>query len=78
MVSLRLFAMILLSLLCREIADGEPRIAWLTSCLTTLGMTLGFGLLVKSFALASLRHGTLDIARLQAGRSKIPLPAQSH
>ncbi len=56
MVSLRWLAIVMVSLLCREIAGCEPSLPWAVAWSSALGLSLGFGLLVKSFALASLRQ----------------------
>ncbi len=55
MVSLRLFTIILATLVCRELAQSPPWMVWHSSVLAMLGMTLGFGVLFRAFALAALR-----------------------
>jgi Zn-dependent protease with chaperone function len=63
MVSLRVFATILITLICQQIASDQPAIEWWNSVFATLGMSLGFGLLVKSFALSALNPSN-DAANL--------------
>ena len=53
MISARLFILFLITLLCREIAIGEAETLPLVA-ISTLGITLGFGLLVKACALTAL------------------------
>lgn len=57
MVSLRLFAIVLISLICQQIAGEQPWIEWKRSLLATIGISLGFGLLVKSLAMRAYRQG---------------------
>ena len=60
MISLRLFLVLLLTLVCREFAGADPHIELTKSALAVGGVCLGFGLLAKSWALAALNRITQD------------------
>lgn len=55
MLSLRLFLLILITLLCREVSWPGASGSLIRTWTATLGVCLGFGLLAKCFALNSLR-----------------------
>ncbi|MEZ6136137.1 MAG: M48 family metalloprotease [Pirellulaceae bacterium] len=48
--------MILLTLVCREIAGNQPHLPWRTSLLATIGISLGLGLLVKTHMISALHN----------------------
>lgn len=54
MISFRLFALILVTLVCREVAQAATPNALGTALLATGGLTLGFGLLHKTLSLSIL------------------------
>ncbi len=69
MVSLRCFALILTTLLCRELADPAAEGLGRSASLAMLGVTLGFGVLFRAYALAALSaFPTLPTEMLAAGR----------
>lgn len=69
MVSLRCFAIILTTLLCRELADPGAEGIGRSAIVAMLGVTLGFGVLFRACALATLSaFPTLPTEMLAAGR----------
>ncbi len=59
MVSLRLFLLVLVTLVCREVAGSEPERVWLSSLIAIAGISVGFGLLTKASAVSVLRSSGL-------------------
>lgn len=69
MVSLRCFAIILTTFLCRELADPGAEGIGRSAIVAMLGVTLGFGVLFRAYALAALSaFPTLPTEMLAAGR----------
>ena len=60
MISLRLFPLILTTLVCREIAGNTPNTMLMAAMLATAGITLGMGLLFKASALTLLMTTPAD------------------
>lgn len=61
MISLRLLLLVLVTLGCRELADGNAEIAPLLASLAVLGVSLGFGLLFKASAVHVLAGSSLPL-----------------
>lgn len=63
MISLRLMLLVLVTLGCRELTDGNAEIAPLLASLAVLGVSLGFGLLFKASAVHVLAGSELPLQR---------------
>ncbi len=59
MISLRLLLLVLITLGCRELTEGDAEIAPLLASLAALGVSLGFGLLFKASAVHVLAGSRL-------------------
>lgn len=73
MISLRLLLLVLGTLSCRELVDGNPHIAPLLASLAALGVSLGFALLFKASAVHVLAGSSLPLQRMsweRCGRAR--------